>query len=161
VDLNLKGLEKRILADERMLLDTSVLIAYFEPSDATHDVAVLLIETFVKQGRNAALVSPVTAMEILVRPLKVKPAAAIHVHDFLSHWPNLSLLPIDLHVAQEAASLRATHNFKTPDALVIATGIVGQVRHLVTNDAEWNKRLLSMKARVQVTEPTNYISELS
>jgi len=66
-------------------------------------------------------------------------------------------LTIDLHVAQEAASLRATNNFKTPDALVIATGIVGQVGHLVTNDSEWNKKLLSMKARVQVTELTNYV----
>jgi predicted nucleic acid-binding protein len=155
--VNWKGLDKRIPAEERVLMDTSVLIAYFEPSDATHDVAVLLIEGFIKNGRNAALVSPMSAMEILVRPLKVKPAAAVHVHDFLSHWPNLSLLSIDLHVAQEAASLRATHNFKTPDALFIATGIVGQVGHLVTNDADWNKKLTSMKARIQVAELANYV----
>jgi predicted nucleic acid-binding protein len=140
-----------------VLIDTSVLIAYFEPSDATHDLAVLLIDDLVRSGRNPALVSPVTAMELLVRPLRVAPKAAAHVHDFLVHTPNLTLLPIDLHVAQEAASLRATHNFKAPDALVIATGIVGQVGHLVTNDAEWQKKLASMEARIKIAELSNYL----
>jgi predicted nucleic acid-binding protein len=69
----------------------------------------------------------------------------------------LTLLPVDLHVAQEAASLRATHNFKTPDALVIATGIVGQVGHLVTNDAEWKKKLAPTGSRIQVAELGTYV----
>jgi predicted nucleic acid-binding protein len=134
------------------LIDSSVLIAYFEPADATHDVAAVLIDEFVHTGRNAALVSPVTAMEVLVKPLRVAPKAAAHVHDFLTHWPNLALLAIDLHVAQEAASLRATHNFKTADALVIATGIVGQVGHLVTNDKSWQTKLAPMKGRIATVE---------
>jgi len=139
-----------------VLIDTSVLIAYFEPTDGTHDVAVFLIDDLVKCGRNAAVASPVSAMEILVRPLRVRPASAAHVYDFLTHWPNLTLLSIDLHVAQEAASLRATHNFKTPDALIIATGIIAQVSHLVTNDSDWNKKLAPIKSRVQVTELSDY-----
>jgi len=141
-----------------VLVDTSVLIAYFEPSDATHAVAVLLIDDFVRNGRNAALVSPVSAMELLVRPLRVAPQGVAHVHSFLVHTPNLTLLPVDLQVAQEAASLRATHNFKTPDALVIATGIVGQAAHLVTNDADWQKKLAPMHSRIEVTELMNYVS---
>lgn len=139
-----------------MLIDTSVLIAYFEPSDATHSVAMLLVDDFVKNGRNAALVSPVTAMEVLVRPLRVAPTGAVHVHDFLVHTPNLSLLPIDLYVAQEAAALRAMHTFKPADALIIATGIVGQVGHLVTNDAEWHKKLASMRSRIGVAYLSDY-----
>ena len=96
-------------------------------------------------------------MEILVRPLRVAPKHAIHVHDFFTNWPNLTLLAIDLYVAQEAASLRATHHFKVPDALVIATGIVGQVRHLVTNDTQWRKKLSPIKERVQISELTDYV----
>jgi predicted nucleic acid-binding protein len=142
---------------DRLLIDTSVLIAYFESHDDTHDVAALLIDDFVKSGRNAAVVSPMTAMEILVRPLRDAPKSAVHVRDFLSHWPNLTLLPIDLHVAAEAASLRATHKFKLPDALIVATGIVSQVAHLITNDGEWRTKLTPMKSRVAVTEPRNYV----
>ncbi len=151
------GFEKRVPPGDRVLIDTSVLIAYLEPNDATHDVAVLLVDGFVQSGRNVAVVSPVTAMELLVRPLRVAPKGAVHIHDFLTHWPNLTLLPIDLHVAQEAASLRATHGFEPPDALVIATAIVGQVGHLMTNDAQWRKKLAPMKARIQVTELRDYV----
>jgi len=111
----------------------------------------------IKTGRNAAIVSPITALELLIRPLRTAPAGAIHVHDFLGHTPNLTLMPIDLHVAQEAASLRATHNFKVPDALLIATGIVGQVHHLITNDGEWRARLAPIKERVQITMPKDYL----
>jgi predicted nucleic acid-binding protein len=107
-------------------------------------------------GRNPAVVSPVTAMEILVRPLREAPKGAVHVRDFLAHWPNLSLLPIDLHVAAEAASLRATHNFKVPDALVIATGIVSQVAHLITNDGEWRTKLAPLRSRLNVTQLRDY-----
>jgi predicted nucleic acid-binding protein len=134
-----------------------VLIAYFEPADRTHDVAATIVDDLIRAGRNAAVVSTVTAMELLVRPLRVAPKSAVHVHDFLTRWPNLSLLSVDLHVAQEAASLRATHNFRVADALVIATGLVGQVAHLLTNDVEWRKKLAPIKARVQVTELRDYI----
>jgi len=96
-------------------------------------------------------------MELLVRPLRIAPRGATHVHNFLVHTPNLNLLPIDLYVAQEAASLRATYKFKAPDALVIATGIVSQVSHLVTNDAEWNKKLAPIRARIKVIELSKYV----
>ena len=140
-----------------MLIDSSILISYFEPQSPTHEVATLLLDDFVQSGRNEALVSPVTAMEILVRPLRHAPRSASHVHEFLTNPPHLSLLPIDLYVAQDAATLRATHNFTTPDALIIATGLVAQVGHLVTNDAEWRRKLAPMKRRVQVTELRDYL----
>jgi predicted nucleic acid-binding protein len=155
--LNKRGFEKRIPAGDRVLIDTSVLIAYFEPNDATHALATLLVDDFVRNGRNVAVISPISAMEVLVRPLRVAPRGAVHVHDFLIHTPNLKLLPIDLHVAQEAASLRATHNFKSPDALVIATGFVGQVGHLVTNDADWQRKLAPMTSRIRVAELQDYL----
>jgi len=133
-----------------------VLIAYFDAGDATNGVAVVLIDDLVKSGRNPAVVSPVTAMEVLVRPLRAAPSGAAHVHGFLTRWPNLSLLATDIHVAQEAASLRAMHGFRTPDALVIATGVVAQVAHLITNDDQWRKRLAPIKERIQVTMLRDY-----
>lgn len=155
--MNRAAFEKRIAAGERVLGDSSTLIAYLDASDPTHPLAVVLIDEFVKSGRNGMVVSPITAMEMLVRPLRAAPQGAAHLHEFLTKWPNLVLLPTDIHVAQEAASLRATHNFKAPDALVIATGIVGQVAHLVTNDKDWRKKLVVIKDRVQVTELHDYL----
>ncbi len=150
-------MEKRLLAGDRVLIDTSVLVAYFDGADSTHGLAAVLIDELVKSGRNPAVVSPITAMEILVRPIRTTPTGVAHVHAFLTHWSNLTLVPTDLPIAQEAASLRATHGFKPPDALVIATGIVAQVAHLVTNDAMWRKKLAPLKSRVQVTMLRDYV----
>jgi predicted nucleic acid-binding protein len=156
--VNRSGFEKRIQPGDRVLIDTSVLIAYFGKPDAdeTHALATILIDEFVTQGRNEAVVSPVTAMEFLVRPLQVAPKAATHVYDFLTHTANLRLLPTDLHVAQEAANLRATYNFRAPDALVAGTGLVAQVAHLVTNDKDWQTKLAPLKNRIKVTYLRNY-----
>jgi len=160
VGLNRNGFEKRIQPGDRVLIDTSVLIAYFgtPEADETHGLATILIDEFVMSGRNEAVVSPVTAMELLVRPLKAGPRAAAHVHDFLTHTAHLKLLSTDLFVAQEAANLRATYNFRAPDALVAATGIVAQVTHLVTNDKDWETKLVPLKTRIKVTYLRNYMT---
>jgi predicted nucleic acid-binding protein len=145
------SLERAIPAGDRILLDSSTLLAHFQDGEPVSPIAAHVIENFVRSGRNPAVVSMVTVMEVLVRPLRVGPGEPYrHVMDFLTRFPNLVPLAIDLPVAQEAASLRATYRFSPPDALAIATGIVGQVGHLVTNDRDWLPKLQSLAARVAV-----------
>lgn len=93
----------------------------------------------------------VTVMELLVHPLHRGPAAPYqHTLEFLSRFPYLSPVVIDFPMAQEAASLRATDNFRPADALIIATGLIAQVGHLVTNDVRWRQRLQPVRGRIQV-----------
>lgn len=93
----------------------------------------------------------VTIMEVLVRPLRHGPGQDYtHLLDFVTSFPNLRPLETDLPVAQEAASLRAAFRFSTPDALIVATGLVSQVGHLVTNDATWASRLHPLASRIRV-----------
>jgi predicted nucleic acid-binding protein len=63
------------------------------------------------------------------------------MHVFLRSFPNLSALPVDLDVASHAASLLAIKNLKTPDALIVASGILAGCQAIVTNDPEWKKKL--------------------
>ncbi len=56
--MNRAAFERRVSAGERILVDTS---------------ATELVDRFVKTGRNAAVLSPVTAMEILVKPRRLAP----------------------------------------------------------------------------------------
>ena len=156
--MNQAAFEERVAPGDRILIDTSVLVAYFEAREATHAAATYVIDSCVETGRNEAVVSPVSVMELLARPLRLSARGIVHVRQFLTTTPNLALLPIDLHVAQDGAALRATHHFKTADALVIATGIVAQVAHLITNDTEWRRKLAPMKRRIQVTELRDYVT---
>ncbi|HAF09691.1 MAG TPA: hypothetical protein DCK98_06370 [Chloroflexi bacterium] len=145
------SLEKAIPEGDRILLDTSALLAYLGVPAPTTPLVRHVIDEYVRSGRNLATVSMVTVMEILVRPLAAGPGPEyVHVMDFLQRFPNLRAVPIDLPIAQEAASLRAQHKFKTPDALVIATGLAAHVGHLVCNDAQWKSRLSAISTRVKV-----------
>ncbi len=76
---------------------------------------------------------------------------------FLRNYPNLVTIPVDLQVAQDAASLRADKRFSPPDALIVGTGLAVQVRHLVTNDHNWATKLASMSARIGVVRLSSYL----
>ena len=144
-------IDAALSAGERILLDTTTLISYLNKGEPVSPIAAHVIDDLVRSGRNQAIVSTITAMEILVRPLRQGTSEPYqHIMDFLSNFPNLRLLNIDLYVAQEAASLRATYNFPPPDALIIASGILAQVGHLVTNDDEWRKKLGPISDRISV-----------
>jgi predicted nucleic acid-binding protein len=76
---------------------------------------------------------------------------------FLRTHPNLACVPVDLQVAQEAAHLRADKKFAPPDALIIGTGLATQVRHLVTNDHSWSRKLAAMSSRIAVVETSSHL----
>lgn len=149
--MSLDSLERALSPGERMLVDASAFLAYLERNEAVSPVAQHLVDEFLASGRNPAIVSMVTAMEVLVKPLRLGLGPRYrHLVDFLTAQPHLTPFPVDLAVAQEAASLRATYGFATPDALVIASGIVAQVRFLVTNDGRWKTRLAPIAGRIEV-----------
>jgi predicted nucleic acid-binding protein len=150
-------LEHDLPAGGRILVDTTLLAAYFDSSEASHPVARHVMTEFVRSGRNPAIVSMMTVMEILVRPLRRSPPGHQTVLDFLQHHPNLDALPLDLQMAQDGAWLRAAYNFRPPDALVIATGIAAQVGHLVTNDHDWANRLIRVRDRIEVVTIDQYL----
>jgi len=150
------SLAEALPAGERILVDSSTLIAYLQGGEPVSPLATLLVDDLVRSGRNPAVVSMVTVMELLVRPHRRSEWHYLHTLDFLTHHPNLRAQPIDLPVAQEAAGIRATYGLPAPDALVVATGIVAQVAFLITNDERWRKRLRPLAGRVGVL----YLEEL-
>lgn len=148
--MTIASLAQALPAGDRLLLDTTALAAYLDATEETHDLARHVIDVLVGSGRNPAIVSMVTVMEILVRPLRATPPGHHTVMAFIRGQPNLTAVPVDLQVAQDAASLRAAHRFSPPDALIVGTGLAAQVGHLVTNDGEWARKLGGLESRIRV-----------
>jgi len=63
------------------------------------------------------------------------------MHTFLTTFPNLTILPADLTVALQAATLRATTGIRLPDALVVASGMLAGCEAIVSNDEQWRRKL--------------------
>lgn len=149
--MTIASLEQALVSGERLLVDTTTLVAYLDGGEAITPLAAHVIEELIQPGRNVAVVSMITVAEVLVRPLRIGVTEPYqNVLDFLTRFPNLRPTPVDLATAQEAASLRAMFRLSMADALIIATGIVAQVHHLVTNDADWVRKLQPISGRIRV-----------
>lgn len=152
-----RSLLEMVPEHDRLLLDTTVLAAFFDATDATHPVARHIVNEMAGTGRNSAVVSMITVMEILIRPLRASPPGHHTVLAFLRNHPNLVCAPVDLQVAQEAAGLRAEKRFSPPDALIVGTGLATQVGHLVTNDHNWTGKLAPMSGRIKVVRLSDHL----
>lgn len=141
----------------RLLLDTSALIAYFG-TERTTPVAAAVIDGFVRSGRNPAVVSVVSITELVVRPLRAAdPALADDLIRFLVHVPNLTLGDVDLALAREAGSLRATLGLAAPDALILATGLVERCGHVISNDRQWQAQLARVGSAATVVRLDDHL----
>src|SRR5437879_13814238 len=107
---------RALVEGERVLMDSSTLIAYLQGAEPVSPRATELVDDLVRTGRNPGVVSMVSVMELLIRPHRRSEWHYLHTLDFLTHHPNLRTQPIDLPVAQEAASIRATYGLPAPDA---------------------------------------------
>jgi predicted nucleic acid-binding protein len=149
--MSLASLEQALPEGDRLLLDSSTLLSHFDGSEAATPLADHIVHRLVVSGRNLATVSVVSVVEVLIRPLRIGAAGGHeHVLDVLSNFPNLRTVPVDLFIAQEAANVRALFNLAVPDALIVGTGLVHQVGHLVTNDRNWRAKLAPLSHRIGV-----------
>jgi predicted nucleic acid-binding protein len=110
------------LAGARLIaLDTSTFIYLIEK----HPVFFAAVEPIfqaVDTGAVQAATSVLTLLEVLVKPLETKATAL--ADDFraaVSASANLRVVDVDRPIAEAAASIRAAHGYRTPDAIHLAT----------------------------------------
>jgi predicted nucleic acid-binding protein len=122
--------------------DSSVWLAFLTTTDATHDLARHLFGRIAAEDDPLrAELSTITATESMVRPARAGPAEVGRMRAYLAGFPHLSLVPVDLEIATTAAVVRARSNLRVPDALVVATALVGRAGAIVSNDDAWQRRL--------------------
>lgn len=118
----------------RIALDTSIFIYQLEENpkyvEATHHVFQWLSEPGAM-----GITSTITMTELLVQPYRDgKKQQAGLSYALLSTYPNLLWIAPNLEIADIAARIRASHRFRTPDALLAATALHVKATGLVTND---------------------------
>jgi len=69
------SLEAAVPPNSEILLDTSVVLAYLNASEAASPAATVVIDDFVRTGHNRATISAVSVAETLVRPFAAGAAA--------------------------------------------------------------------------------------
>jgi predicted nucleic acid-binding protein len=123
------------LRGSAVAIDTAPVIYFIEKSPAYVELVSPFFEA-LDRGDFRAVTSTITLTEVLIHPLRNgNRALAERYFRILTESRNLAVLPVSDVIASEAAALRAMHGFKTPDAIQMATGLVGGASSFLTNDA--------------------------
>jgi predicted nucleic acid-binding protein len=135
--MGLSALLSRLEPVSRIGLDTSPIIYFVEANPQYANLANAVFQE-ISQGNAQGFTSTISLTEVLVFPLHKKLTELEQKYiQLLSHSQNLTLIPINVKVAETAAALRAKYkdnNLRTPDALQIAAAIEANCQVFVTND---------------------------
>jgi predicted nucleic acid-binding protein len=120
-------------------LDANSFIYSIERIDPYRGILDTLWQA-VSFGQFTVVTSELTLLEVLVKPLRVGDVTtATAFRTVLRNSPDVQMLPITQPVLEKAASLRATMNIKTPDAIHAATALLNGCALFVTNDSTFRR----------------------
>lgn len=116
------------------VIDTMVFIYYFEDHVEHADRA----DAVIRHARNdlfEAVVTPVTAAELLVKPLQAeRPDIADQYRSAITHLDNTSRSDISWNTGCMAGALRARYGLPLPDMFQVAFALEKGSCALITND---------------------------
>ena len=132
-------MRRLIGAHERIALDTSVWIYHLEAHSEYLPLTTKILNAVTK-GKCEAIVSELSLLEIVVRPLQLGlEDVADEYETLLVHFPHVQLVPVSRQILFKAAELRAHYGIRTPDTIILATGIMCGATRVITNDEELGK----------------------
>jgi predicted nucleic acid-binding protein len=118
----------------RIHMDSAPLI-YFVERNPIYIERMKSIMRRVRPNELHLSFSVITVPEVLNKPIARGDAKLQTLYRaLLTQTRNVELHPLTLAIAEKAASLRASHNLRTPDAIQIATAIETACDVFLTND---------------------------
>ena len=122
------------LASKTVFLDTAPLI-YFIEGHSIHQTKLAKIFHLADKSELSFCTSPITLLEVLVKPLREgKTAIADQYREILTTANAIEIINTTTAIAAQAAKLRAKYGLRAPDAIQLATSIEVAADIFLTND---------------------------
>ncbi len=119
-----------------VVIDTMVFIYLFEDHPIFGDLCEKLFDE-IQSGLFSAIVTPITAAEVLVKPLKKgQLSIADHYRNAIRNMPNISNIHFDVDIGFMAGSLRSKYDLPLPDMFQIAAALTQPANAIITNDRD-------------------------
>jgi predicted nucleic acid-binding protein len=117
-----------------IFLDTAPLI-YFIEGHSQYQANLKRLFELNDDKLFTFITSVITLLEVLVKPLKENKTEIVEQYkSILTSAEGIEILEITINVAKKAAELRAKYNFRTPDALQLASALEYGANFFLTND---------------------------
>jgi predicted nucleic acid-binding protein len=122
-----------------VVVDTTILVGAKNPSEPEYADCSRLLE-LAHAHRFRPLLSANTVSEVSVGYSGAEDTNGRQAFlDYVRSARVFELVPVDLQVAHEAARIRADSGLRLPDAVIVATGILGKSECVVTHDLAFGK----------------------
>ena len=129
----------KLKSSDIVFLDTAPFIYFFETHPDYFPALSVFFDQLYETGAQA-ITSIVTYIELTTQPARKGNRQLVRKYrDYLSNSENISLFPLDMHIADHLVDLRATYNFRTPDAIQIGTAAACGADYIITNDKSWQR----------------------
>ncbi len=119
------------MSGKKLFLDTNLFIYLVEGESDLSD-KVEQIVTFSRQRGITIFTSALTVGEVLVKPVKDGNESLIDRYKDL--FNKIEIVSMDAQISYKFAEIRASFTIKAPDAIQLASAIIGGAAHFVTND---------------------------
>lgn len=130
------------LADCRTVALDTMVFSYHLADHPRYAALTTAVLDAVEKGQLAGLTTTVTVAEILTVPTRAGDRQALQDYEiYLTQFPNLHIVPLDLAVAREAALVRGETGLRTPDAIQVAAARLAGADVILTNDRRWVGRV--------------------
>jgi len=127
-------LPKRLAGRKGVVLDTMIFIYLFEDSPQFGSVSEFILEQ-VGLGKFESAVTPVTAAELMVKPLQNKRYdLADRYRLALRSMQNVVPVAMSFETGLLAGGLRAKYGLPLPDMIQVACAMQSKTPTLITND---------------------------
>lgn len=113
--------------------DANVVIRLLEGDAATREPLERRLQSWRGTGR-FLLTSRLTRLECRVKPLRAGDAGLLALYDAFFAGVEVALIEITEPILEKATELRARLDFKTPDAIHLASAIVAGADSFLTGD---------------------------
>ena len=134
---------RRLTGLRLVALDTMVL-AYHLADHPRYSALTTVVLEAVESGQMAGVTTTVTLAEILTAPAKTGDRRALQDYElYLTRFPNLRIMPLDVALARETALVRGETGLRTPDAIQVAAARLAGADAIVTNDRRWVGRVVA------------------
>ena len=135
--MGIEDLLAEISAHRLLLVDTPIFSYHLADHPRYAPLTGVILEA-IESGRVAGLTSAVTLAEILTLAAQAGDVEAMQDYElFLTNFPNLRLVSLDVPLARETALVRAATGLRTPDAVQIAAARLYGADAIITNDHRW------------------------
>ena len=134
------NIQGKLASAKRICFDSNALIYHLNETKPYAEIVAELLNA-VERGATDGIISVITELEVLVRPLREGTQWDVEQAQAVLEAPGMHVIEMDRGIARRAAEVRAASGVDLADAVIVATALSTGCDAIVGNDERCAQRV--------------------